>query len=252
MKPPTTQIRVATAVGDELTDNAYIHIPNEARYNQELPKFLADYGLELDSGGHRITIPGPMAEEQAREFSSLLNARADGVLAGMGSTMKLPPRPFIQLPSLVFYPIPIRWDSTMKRRLAKLVGLLVCLYVLYWLGVGFIYMVNHTSTTTGAVGTEDLYGIPPNSQLIVHINVGRQYVLKNFKDTGVILPPDCHPDEPSNGQQAVLICGTGNAGVRAVAIPELRAHRPGTTYYGYTLDYPATVEQIPDDELNDR
>ncbi len=242
------QVAVATALSDEATDQAYITIPNEARYHQVLPKFLADYGLEVDYGGHRITLPSPMAEERAREFSALLNKRVDDFIAGTGSTMTLPPRPIIQLPSLVFYPINIRIQ---KHHVLWALSFICAVFAVYWLVIGIMYMATNSSTTSGPVAKDHNFGIYTDDQLTVHVSVNRQYVIRNFGTIGMVLPQGCRADEKPDGQ-TLLMCGTAPNEVPVVSLPELRAHQQGTTYWGRTLDYPATVDDIPDEELEGR
>ncbi|MEN9328720.1 MAG: hypothetical protein RI947_1528 [Candidatus Parcubacteria bacterium] len=244
----TRETLVAIALNDEETDNAYVMIPNERRYSQVLPKFLADYGLDVDHGGRRITIPGPMAEEKAREYAALLNKRVDDFIAGTGSTMSLQPRPIIQLPSLVFYPINIRISRVFVLRA---LGVIAAVFAIYWLVVGMIYLGATTSTTDGPVAKDHNFGIYTDDQLTVHVSVNRQYVIRNFRTIGMVLPQGCRTDEKPDGQ-TLLMCGTSPNEVPVVSLPELRAHQPGTTYWGRTLDYPATVDDIPDEELEGR
>lgn len=244
----TRETSVAIALNDEATDNAYVMIPNETRYSQVLPKFLADYGLDVEHGGRRIAIQGPMAEEKAREYAALLNKRVDDFIAGTGSTMTLPPRPIIQLPSLVFYPINIRISRVFVLRA---LGVMAALFAIYWLVTGIIYLGANTSTASGPVEKDHNFMISTDDQLTIHVSVNRQYVIRNYESIGIVVPQDCRLSEMVDGE-TILMCGPGSEALPVASLPELRSHQKGQQYWGRTLEYPGTLTDIPDDELNGR
>lgn len=238
-----SMLAVATAVNDEMTDRAYILIPRESRFSQVLPKFLADYGLEAESGGTRIIIPGPMAEEQAREYAALLNKRVDDFIAGTGSTQALQPRPIIQLPSIVFYPIKLDWYRVGKVLLWPACAALA-VFVLYWLFSGIGYLVANDYANIGDLSADHNFSVNYGNQITFHVSVDRQYTVKNVKTVGIVLPPDCRREEKEGGL-TVLMCGNRENEVPVANLPELRSFQIDSVLHGRTLTYPATIKEIP-------